>query len=349
MEIISAWKSAKLEKKRGGKKYGKEREIEIQEHISRTNTNSSELLSGFFNTRHLTWDERKALAEAKKNQKKSKKALEKQGSNVAKGSKKSGKVKSRCKYCPFDHDSDYHLRPAMSFPSIVHPPTYGRSQERDPEKMRAEFDAIQKTATATSTGDPVDDSMVERALRASTKEFQNAETGNHNDEVYETAIGASIKEVKLARAEGKQESGVLSTANEKQIPEVEEDDEELTIALVKSLEEYNVSQGKANRTVDPSLPRHYHHHDTDGRYWSDSEDSGMGTEEDELYRKTLEESRRLHTENEKKRAAQGVHEGDDEELRRAIAESEKDAEGLKMQKTEEEIVIEYVKKQSLVE
>ena len=63
-------------------------------------------------------------------------------------------------------------------------------------------------------------------------------------------------------------------------------------------------------------------------------------------RKTLEESKRLHTENEetKKRIAQMEVAGND-----TAEKDKKQTQDLDRQKTEEEIVLEYVKKQSLLE
>jgi len=65
-QIVDSWKSTKLETKKGGKLYGNERKEAIESHIlTRSHSNSVEFVHGFKNTRHLSWDERKALSERK--------------------------------------------------------------------------------------------------------------------------------------------------------------------------------------------------------------------------------------------------------------------------------------------
>ena len=129
---------------------------------------------------------------------------------------------------------------------------------------------------------------------------------------------------------------------------------ELSRVLTQSLEEYKASQAKTHQV---------------GGHWDDS-GSELGTDEDEEFKRTLEESKRLHTE----RTARGPPAipprsprrtpapenqpsstaGDgDEALQRALMASEQEGkkheEMLAKQRTEEEIVLEYVKKQSLLE
>ena len=371
--IIATWKSTQFELRRKGKKYGKEREDEIQSHIlSHTSTADNELISGFKNTRHLSWDERKALAEQRDKQKRAAKE-NKANSNIEQkrmslGSRKSSKSKkpkiNRCKYCPFDHDSAYHLKPITSFPSVQSPLTSGRSGENDPEKLDPEYEeAIKRSVTATSKGDPAQDALIERAIRASMKELQKAQTkssANATDEdMYKAAIKASVNEAKKARGEEVAKEPVSaatpSLASQEKTLHEHDDDAALTKALTQSLEEYKLSQ-----TASPhsSLHKHFVHHAPDGHDYSDSDDSGLGTEDDEEFKKTLQESIRVHTENEeKKKANGGVAVGGDDELQRAIEESEKlhreqtagkDAAATASDR-EHDIVMEYVKKQSLLE
>ena len=373
--IIATWKSTQFELRRKGKKYGKDREEEIHSHIlSHTASADSELVSGFKNTRHLSWDERKALAEERDKQKRATRENEANANIENKrftlGHRKSSKSKptsSRCKYCPFDHDSAYHLRPTTSFPSVQSPATYGRSSERDLEKMEAEYEeAIKRSVTATSKGDPAQDAIIERAIRASVKELQKAQAGPNakpaDEDAYKAAIKASVEEAKKARGERVAREPALATIPSATSQETSlhehDDDAALTKALTQSLEEYKLSQaGHAGQH------KHFVHHDPDGHYFSDSEDSGMGTEEDENFKKTLEESRRVHTENEEKRKLNGgVAIDGDADLQRAIEESEKlhreqmaikeAALGMSDKENEDkehEIVMEYVKKQSLME
>lgn len=334
--IIAAWKSTQFELRRKGKKYGKDREEEIHSHIlSHTASADSELISGFKNTRHLSWDERKALAEERDKQKRAAKENEEnmniENKRLSLGHRKSSKSKkpkaNRCKYCPFDHDTAYHLRPTTSFPSEQSPSTYGRSAERDPEHMEAEYEeAIKRSVTATSKGDPAQDAVIERALRASLLELQKAQAKpsakTPDTDAYKAAIKASVEEAKKARGEGiAQQSGLatIPSATSQETSQHEHDnDAALTKALTQSLEEYKLSQAE-----HASQHKHFVHHDPDGHDYSDSADSGMGTEDDEDFKRTLEESRRLHTENEEKRLNGGEGVDGDADLQRAIEESEK--------------------------
>jgi hypothetical protein len=238
----------------------------------------------------------------------------------------------------------------------------GKSHSR--EKGLDDYEhAIQTSINATSKGNPEEDAVIERALRASLRELQNApeEGDKHSDEVYQSAIKASVQEYKKAHAEQGQETGVVSTA-----PEVHNHDEELERALTQSLEDYK----KQTNGQPPKLPPR------DETHWEDDSDSGVDTDYDEDFERAIEESKQLHTQNEQKKkdlsereaalgengngtpvlppaysSSQGAH--NDPELQRALTasseEEQRRKDTLSKQKTEEEIVLEYVKKQSLLE
>ncbi|ETN42819.1 uncharacterized protein HMPREF1541_01977 [Cyphellophora europaea CBS 101466] len=367
-DIVAAWKSSKLELRKGGRKYGEERKNEIEEHIlTHTPSNNVALMSGFKNTRHLSWDERKVLAakkDAVKKQEREAKRAEEERRQQERRSGRGGKVKSRCKFCPFDHDSDHHLRQSSTFPSVSHPS--GGSKHASTSDVQDEYEqAIQASVAQTSRGDPHEDAMIERALRASVNELRKVQSqgsNEHEDEAYSRAVMASIDEAKKARAEQYQgqEAGVTSSV------EPDEHEEQLKRVLTQSLEDYKSSQATMSGSQVHQV----------GGHWDDS-DSEIGTEDDEDFKRTLEESKRLHTEQEQQRLAGISHQpappvpprsprrapvpqsepsataDDDEELKRAITASEQDGktreEALAKQKTEEEIVLEYVKKQSLLE
>jgi UDP:flavonoid glycosyltransferase YjiC (YdhE family) len=339
VRIINAWKDAQVELRKAGRKYGREREEEIRELASHTPHCAPDLIAGFKNTRHLSWDDRKKLdAERQKlkRERKKDKALARQNSQET--------VKRRCKYCPFDHDEELHR--SQTFPSPRHPmPTPGVGEAIDYEE------AIQKSVTATSRGNPQEDAIIERALRASVRELQHAqENGDIENEAYQRAVAASVSEAKRSRDE-------LTAKDEKANPmesvaATDEDDEALTRALTQSLEDHKISQ----QEPPPYENGHHPHHQDEEDNWSS--DSGLGTDDDEDFKRTLEESKRLHTENQNKRSAARTKEvtgdsNDDDDLKRAITESEIEhktrEEDLTRQKTEEEIVLEYVKKQSLLE
>ncbi|KEF59768.1 uncharacterized protein A1O9_04616 [Exophiala aquamarina CBS 119918] len=358
-QIVEAWKSTKLETKKGGKLYGNERKEAIESHIlTKSHSNSVELIHGFKNTRHLSWDERKALSDRKAQLKKEEKELLRRERKIRNAEKHKGKVKSRCKFCPFDHESGHHLKHTSSSSTL------GNSHSRD--SLDDYEHAINTSINATSKGNPEEDAVIERALRASLRELKNAgqQGEEHSDEVYQSAIKASMQEYKKAHAEKGQETGVVSVA-----PEVHEHDEELERVLTQSLEDYKKKTGGQ----PPKLPPRNETH------WEDDSDSGVDTDFDVEFERAVEESKQLHTQNEQKkkdlaqREAALLSDGNangnavpapptnatfqdakhDAELQRALTASSEEEHrrlgALSKQKTEEEIVLEYVKKQSLLE
>ena len=331
MQIITAWKAAQVELRKAGRKYGKEREEEIHELASQISAphGPAELIGGIKNTRHLSWDDRKRLdAEIQKlkRERKKEKALARKD--------KEGTIKSRCKFCPFNHDDGLHR--SNTYPSSKHPlSTPGAVEGIDYEE------AIQKSVTATSRGNPQEDAIIERALRASVRELQQAQdSGEIEDEAYQRAVTASVQEARRARGE-------LTAKDEKANPmenagAEDEDDEALALALTRSLEGHRINEDE------------HHHHDLEDDW---SSDSGLGSDDDEDFKRTLEESKRLHTENHNRPSALSNkitdNTDDDDDLKRAITESEithkAQEEELVRRRTEEEIVLEHVKKQSLLE
>ena len=343
IKIINAWKSAQLELRKHGKKYGKEKEQEIHELATHTRTNSADVLSGFKHTRHMSWDERKKLDAERQRLKEERK---KDNAQQRKGS--DGTVKSRCKYCPFHHEAGLHH--SQSFTSHEHRPS--AMDPTDPNDLEI---AIQRSVSATSRGDPTEDAIIERALRASVRELQEAQSNGQldDDDAFERAVAVSVAEAKRARDEATGGTTKMSLEQEAGVAD-EDEDLALTKTLTQSLEEYKISQQDRH-------PKHHHHvHPDPDRLHDWSSDSGLGTDEDEDFKRTLEESKRMHTEAESKRGkvTEGVEvaspvDEHDEELKRAVTESENahklHQDELTRQKTEEEIVMDYMKKQSLLE
>lgn len=358
MQIISAWKSKPVELRKNGRKYGHARQKEIEEHIIRKtpSNNNTELVSGFKNTSKLSFDERKILAAKKQELKKQEKERKRADQEQAKQDRQQGrsnKKKNRCNYCPFDHDSDHHLRQTSTAPQS--------SKSTSQADLNDEFEhAIKTSVEATSKGDPQEDAMIERAIRASVMELRRAQTApasGMDDDAYHRAVQASMEEARKVRSEqaNGQQGGVVV---------VDDHDDELERVLTQSLNDYKASQAaKSMHSVSSHL---------------EDSDSAIDTEDDEDFKRTLEESKRLHTEQEvrsqgldsamqqappiperspRRSMAATPHPGEDdddeEELRKAIAESEGDSKKREdeaaRQKTEEEIVLEYVKKQSLME
>ncbi|EXJ90385.1 hypothetical protein A1O1_03486 [Capronia coronata CBS 617.96] len=384
-QIVSAWKDSKLEIRKGGKLYGNERKEATSSQVpTETQSDSPELLSGFKHTRHLSWDQRKALSEQRDRLRKEQKDLQQREKEIKRTeANRSGKVKSRCKFCPFDHDSSHHAEYSNSVLSMPSAPTSTQSRSGgDLGTATHDYEqAIQTSIGATSKGNPDEDAVIERALRASLRELhaagQSAETDE--DAAYNSAIKASMQEFKKAQteqAEEAQETGVVPTSTAPQ--ELTEDDHELERVLRQSLKEFKAAQFARQKSVTARAA---------GGGGGSGSDSGVDTDYDEDFKRVIEESKRLHTENEQKKkdltgqglvltptttattASTGSGRGDgdlnekadeeavesdtDEELRRAITASKQDElirqESASKQKTEEEIVMEYVKKQSLLE
>ncbi|OAG44210.1 hypothetical protein AYO21_01667 [Fonsecaea monophora] len=363
--IVTAWKDGRLETRKHGQLYGNDRKVAIESHIiTRTNTDSVELVHGFRNTRHLSWDERKALAERRDQLRKEEKELQRREREIQREERKNGKIKSRCKFCPFDHDTSHHLKHSHSLSSLGSSLSHESTPSQSQDNILADYEhAIKHSVSSTSKGNPLEDAVIERALRASLRELHSSghDPNKYSDAAYQQAIQASIREFKKAQEEHARQSDASSKSTEK--PEVEHD-AELERALAQSLEEHN--QTKTTKALAPED----HHH-------LDYSDSGIDTDYDEDFVRKLEETKKLHTENELKKkglaereaaltatnghAAPGTsatgatadHYENDEELQRAITASEEEdkkrQEELTKERTEEEIVIEYVKKQSLIE
>lgn len=188
----------------------------------------------------------------------------------------------------------------------------------------ADFEeAIHTSVAATSRGNSDEDKMIEKAIRASVLELKLAsEEGDHADAL-QRAIQASVTEASQFRktdsskppANGSIEAGV--------------NDEELEATLHR-----NVSQQFSSGS-SPNLAA------------IDFDDSGVDTDDDGNITAAIERSRSTKTSGPK--AAQQT----DEDLEKAIELSKETKEEheqiLSKSNTEEEIVLAYVKRQSLAE
>jgi len=335
--IVEAWTSTKIEMRKGGKKISKEKKQEIEKPITQPDTSSAGLVHGFKNTKHLSWDERKALSNRKEQLKKEEKERKRQvAEDVKRGVSNGGKVQSSLRS--------------------------GHVETLDPEFE----EAVQKSVKATSRGNPEEDALVEAALRASMKELQknkvqagqqNAPPDEHDDEAYNRAVAASIEEAKRFKADQQIEN-----------PPSYGDSHGREMAHDMTREQHEPSQSHGHNEQRMGSIRLHDNELEHNQHESDS-DSGLGTEDDEDFKRTLEESKREHTENERQRSEPGTankqsawttqtevapdDEEDDEELRKALTASERESKAkddeAKKQMTEEEIVMEYVKRQSLME
>jgi len=225
---------------------------------------------GFLQTRHLSLEERKKLHEDRKIKREQER------------SKTYGEQTTKCPFCrraaPHKHNENQSLESAET-------PT-SSTADVDHEEFEQ---AIKASVAATSRGNPEEDLMIERAIRASVRELQHPEGSALSEhEALDRAIKASVAEAARERALGPKD-GTLNPS-----------DPEFTTMLAKPLQ--------------PSFHDSLHTTDTEKLPRIDPD-----TDEDDDVKRALEASRVSHEEH------------------------------LSRTKTEEEIVMEYVKRQSLVE
>ena len=312
--IINTWKSIQDELRRRSQRQNHETEGGV-EGPEAQRSSPGDWWSRFNQNRHLPYEERKKLAEAKQRRKDEKK--KKKGGDR----KDSGKTTTRCKYCPLQHAEGVEcpFKPAAGFP----------------QDTSDEFEeAIQRSVTATSRGDAEEDAMIERALRASVNELKHARATGSNYEAYDRAVAAA------GAVEGG-EAGQTSQDVDDDDDDDDDDDAELSAALQRSLKD---DGAKETASYDEQPP-------LDSGFGSeDDEDYKQALAESRSVHSSLQS--RTGRPKEDATAAQPDPD-DDEDLKRAMSESAKDhksqEEALARQQTEEEIVLEYVKKQSLLE
>lgn len=177
----------------------------------------------------------------------------------------------------------------------------------------ATFDeAIQQAVQATSRGNPQQDETIERAIRASVMELREASKSGNEDQAIQKAIKASVAEASRARNAMSTDAETAATDH----------DEDLRLALQRSVSTHAVEYGLDEHGFD---------------------DSGVDTDEDENIKAALEQSSSV-----RRRSSQ-----DDTTVARPMEESrlahDQHTKDLVRERTEEEIVLEYVKKQSMLE
>lgn len=197
-----------------------------------------------------------------------------------------------------------------------------KPQKPDSSGDDADFEeAIQASVAATSRGNPEEDQMIERAIRASVLELQLASNEGDNNEAIQRAIQASVAEAAQAREDhSKPRPTALDGAGDHK--------KELAAALQHSVQG-NQQSDEQHPVADVGF-----------------DDSGVDTDDDENIKVAIERSKLTPT-------GQLRDGNDDDDFQTAIELSRKANEeheqGPSKSKTEEEIVLEYVKKQSLAE
>ncbi|KAI0127005.1 glycosyltransferase family 28 domain-containing protein [Xylariales sp. AK1849] len=298
--------------------------------------------TGWFQTRNMSYDERKQLQERKKAWKKRQAEA---ASTLTSGPYVTEELGSRT----------------------------GTTSEYDEDFEQA----IQAAVRETSRGDNVEDARIEQAIRSSVREMRNRSTssvssvsgpsttrsisstratsssGGHygfpsdvkrqvpfspddfeniTDEEYQSLIAQAVQ---LSVAEDHKEDIRM-----RDLEEEDEDDEDYKQALERSRTDQITPTPQDDEQFKKALEASQAEHAARAQQGHD------GADDEEALRKAIEASQSAH-------ARPTPNAGDEEELKRAIEESERahreELARVNAQKTEEEIVMEYVKKQSLAE
>lgn len=262
--------------------------------------------TGFWNTRHLSLEDRRKL-HATKDAWKLKKRAEAAGIalNAASGSE------------PGSSSSAGNLGAAGgSGGSSRSPP------EQEDEKMER---AIRASVAQTSRGDGAEDARIEAQMRASVREMRRIADENRRQGELRDWKEAPARDETPAASGGDAKGSSASASGAGGALGEDVTDEEFEALVAEAARQSLAAQGVEG---------------------GGSAGAGVGeSHEDEMLRRALEESKRAE-------AGGGAHE-DDEELRRAMEESERahrdHLASESTQRSEEEIILEYVKKQSLAE
>jgi len=240
-------------------------------------------------TRHLSFDERKKLHDERK----------------AKRDADRDKIHSEGGHrnCPFCRRSNPHTHQPRALQETA--------SVNDPhDETNIEFEkAIHDSVQATSRGDPDEDMVIERAIRASVRELQKSQGSALTDqETLNRAIQASIAESSRSRAS--QAAGPITMTD---------DELEHQALLEKAIQE-----SLAHYQLPPASHQ--------------AED--VDTDEDENVKLAIQMSKDSHAHPPE------INSDDDDDVKLTIQKSKDE---LSRANTEEEIVLEYVKKQSLAE
>ncbi|KAL9116784.1 MAG: hypothetical protein Q9187_006686 [Circinaria calcarea] len=179
-------------------------------------------------------------------------------------------------------------------------------------------EAIRQSVAVTSRGDPLEDQLIERAIRASVAELRLASEDGDDDDALKRAVQASV-----AEASRKHSSAGSSTY-------IEEDHRD----------RFEGSLYSSLRGQQLQLP-----------IGSPDQDLGRdtGLTRDETDADTDDDSNMIAALEESKQHGGSTSPDVDADLRQALEESRLYHHAVEREKSEEEIVIEYVKRQSLAE
>ena len=208
LDIISRWHKHKAEYQNARQKV-REQGPEGQEtgHLTP---------KGFFQTRHLSLEERKKLH------------AERHERREEERNKVQGEHGRRCPFCSKNTAHQHTPRTKDEAPSISDPSS---------DAQNLEFEqAIRESVVATSRGDHSEDIIIERAIRASIRELQSAQDSTLTDQAaLDRAIQASIAEAGRGRQDAAQGVGSIAISDEESQHQAL-----LKQAIQQSLQEYQI-------------------------------------------------------------------------------------------------------------
>ncbi|KAL8795605.1 MAG: hypothetical protein Q9182_007507 [Xanthomendoza sp. 2 TL-2023] len=174
-------------------------------------------------------------------------------------------------------------------------------------------EAIQQSVRATSNGDAQQDTMIERAIRASVMELRAAAKSSNESQAIQRAIQASLAEAGRAR-------NANSSSNESALTD---HDDELLSALKQSMSfsQPNLEDGKASMY----------------------DDSGIDTDDDENFKMAIERSKSDLVPLQRKDGRSHMN------AEQSHLDPDRSKQASERARMEEEIMLEYAKKQSLLE
>ncbi|KJZ77528.1 hypothetical protein HIM_03252 [Hirsutella minnesotensis 3608] len=205
------------------------------------------------------------------------------------------------------------------------------------------------SSSSSSRPSMSDDSAYEQAIQSSVRETSrgNAE----EDAAIETAIRQSVGAM---RQDGGLSASISKDPASDSLNIFEDEDMQITDEDYQLLIEKAVQQSLVNHMADTQYPREYGFAHSSSAQSQRPSAAGMSTESQSMHNDEEAALQRALQESKRQTAAPlqnvgGRHADDDGELERAIAASKEDMERRATQHSEEEIVLNYVMKQSLAE
>ncbi|KAE8451366.1 hypothetical protein EG329_003995 [Mollisiaceae sp. DMI_Dod_QoI] len=221
------------------------------------------------------------------------------------------------RHCPFCRRVGAHShtpRPVQTTPMVINNPSPDQDEQFE--------HAIHASVAATSRGNPEEDATIERAIRASVRALKAAQGSTLSDsEALERAVQASIAEAARHRPRGPSEASQFSNSSLSTITLTQEEAEHqaaLEKAIQQSLAQYQLASPTTTHNYNPG--------------------NANDSDEDENMKLALQMSKEEPT----------ALNSEERDIELAIQKSREESE-LSRTKTEEEIVLEYVKRQSLLE